>query len=404
MRHALVFMVALAAACAHRTVAERVAAPPAPPAALEMEPMRIDVERSPDGLRARTYDARSLLEDGNEALVLRRYDEAIAAYDHLLTDFPDSALRAAALYNAGQAYEGKLDWEGAAARYRRLIEVAPTTPETKEDRKNAHFRGAAVLAEAGQVGESAALLGKVLEWNDLTPDERIEALARLGFAHVQGKEMTAAEDVLRQAIAYHREVQGTHRLETTYFVAMAQFYLGEIPHQQFLAIPLRYPEEQMQRDAEQKSQLFLLARDRFVKAVEYKSPIWATAAVFQVASMYKEFWDAWMAVPIPADFGPDEAREYTKEVNEEAGLRRLLEKALFFHEKNLTMARDARVDTGWSKQSGVEAESLRQLLAQLSRGDYIRPGIAVQAPGVPTPLDSGSHRPVDGYIPARPEL
>ena len=33
--------------------------------------------------------------------------------------------------------------------------------------------------------------------------------------------------------------------------------------------------------------------------------------------MYKEFWDEWMAVPIPADFNPEEAKEYVKQVNEE---------------------------------------------------------------------------------------
>jgi hypothetical protein len=117
-----------------------------------------------------------------------------------------------------------------------------------------------------------------------------------------------------------------------------------------------------------------------VRTVEYKSPVWATAAVFQVASMYKEFWDSWMAVPVPTGLRPAEAKEYTKQVNEEPGLRRLLEKSLYFHEKNLTMAKDAKVDTGWSQKSRTEADSIRQLLAKLSRGEYISPGTPVKVP------------------------
>src|SRR5437762_5496935 len=123
----------------------------------------------------------------------------------------------------------------------------------------------------------------------------------------------------------------------------------------------------MKRDVEQKSQLFLMARDRYVKTVELKDPTWATAAVFQMASMYKEFWDQWMAVPVPAEFGAAEAKEYVKQVNEEPQLRQMLEKSLYFHEKNVAMARDAHVSTGWSQQSDVAAEEIRKLLAQQQR-------------------------------------
>lgn len=369
--------------------------------------MRIDVVNTDRGPESRAYDARSLLDDGNAALTMHRWDEALAAYDHLLTDFPDSRLVVSALYNAAQALEGKEDYAGAAERYRKLLDVAGTSAETKEDRKNAHFRLAATLAESGDFAGSATALEKVLDWDDLAPEERIEGLARLGFALLHSKDYPGAEQVLRQALAYHREIQGTTRLESTYFVAMAQFYLGEIPHQQFLAIPLRYPEEQMKRDVEQKSQLFMLARDRFVKTVEYKSPYWATAAVFEVAEMYKEFWDHWMAVPIPAGFDAEEAREYVKRVNEEPELRRLLEKALYFHEKNVTLAKDARVSTGWSQQSAVEADEVRQLLARQGRGELVMPGSTSRPDGTPDAArreDSDGPPARDVYIPARVDL
>lgn len=396
----------LLAGCAARAAAPR---PAAPTRTIELEPMRIDVVSTEKGSETRSYDARSLLDEGNSHLLLHRYDDALVAYDHLLKDFPDSRLVVPALFNAGQALEGKEDWKGAADRYQRLLALTPSD-ETKEDRKNAHFRLAAVLAEVGEWSESIHVIEAVLEWNDLAPEERLEGLARLGYALASTKDYTGAEDVLRQALAYHREIQGTTRLESTYFVAMAQFYLGEIPHLQFSAIPLRYPEEQMKRDVEHKSQLFMLARDRYVKTVEYKSPYWATAAVFQVAAMYKEFWDSWMAVPIPADFNAEEAKEYTKRVNEEPELRRLLEKALYFHEKNVVLAHDAHLTTGWSDKSGTEAEAIRDIMARQSRGDLIAPGSVGSGPSATTgtpaspPADSRSRSRTDVYIPPRFEL
>jgi hypothetical protein len=284
--------------------------------------------------------------------------------------------------------------------------VAAAGPETREDRKNAHFRLAAVLAEIGEYSESNRTLGAVLAWDDLAPEERLEALARLGFAFLQLADHAAAEEILRSGLAYHRQVQGTTRLETPYFVAMAQFYLAEIPHQQFAAIPLRYPEEQMRRDLEQKSHLFLLARDRYVKTVEYRSPYWATAAVFQIASMYKEFWDHWMAVPVPRGFDEEETREYVRRVNEEPELRRLLEKALYFHEKNVQLSRDAKVSTGWSQQSAVEAAALRELLKRLGRGEHVMPGTVAAARPVSAPPMRGSTPAPAGeaHVPPRMDL
>jgi tetratricopeptide (TPR) repeat protein len=373
---------------------------------VELEPMRIDVVQTPRGEEARSYDARSLLDEGNESLVLHKYDDALAAYDHLLVDFPDSRLVPPALFNAGQALEGKEDWTGAADRYRRLLHDAPATAELKEDRKNAYFRLAAVLAESGSYPDSIQALEQVLDWNDLSAEERVEALARLGFALIETRDYAGGEEVLRSAIAFHATASAKARFESPYFVGMAQFYLAEIPRLQFLAIPMRYPEEQMRRDVEQKSQLFLLARDRYVKTVDYRSPYWATAGVFQVASMYKEFWDEWMAVPVPADFNAAETKEYVRQVNEEPQLRKLLEKALFFHEKNIAMARNAGVETPWSRESETDVVSVREVLARQQRGDYVTPGSGqAPTPGTkPISPDSASVQAPAVYIPPRFEL
>jgi tetratricopeptide (TPR) repeat protein len=408
MRVTLVVSMLLGACGAGRAVAPPPVTPVAPVASaaqtVELEPMRVDVVETPHGQEAHAYDARSLLDEGNEALMLHKWDDALAAYDHLLADFPDSRLIWPALWNAGQALEGKEDWAGAASRYRRIVNEAPDVPDTKEDRRNAHFRLAAVLAESGQYAESGHTLERVLAWDDLEPEPRVEALARLGFSLLETKDYGGAEEVLRSAIAFYQDKAAAVRFESPYYVAMAQFYLGEIPHLQFLDIPLRYPEEQMRRDVEQKSQLFLLARDRYVKTVDFKSPYWATAAVFQVATIYKEFWDQWMAVPIPGDFNPDEAREYTKQVNEQSDLRKLLEKSLFFHEKNIAMAKNARVDTAWSRQSETDAEVVRELIARQQRGDYVLPGLRSGLTPKSISPDSASAPQRDVYIPPRFDL
>lgn len=383
------------AACAARPVATTTPPPP-PPKAIELEPLRIDVVETEEGFKSKSYDAATLLDDGNDALLLKRYDEALAAYDHLLADFPDSKLVIPALYNSALALEGKGEWLPAADRFRRLVALAPAG---SKDVLEAQMKLGAALAEGQRFAESADVYRKVLDRDDLQPAERIEALARLGFGLVETRELTAAEEILRSAIAYFREVSGTTNLDNTYFVAMAQFYLSEIPRRQFAAIPLRYPEAQLAKDVEQKSQLFLLARDRFVKTVDFRSGYWATAAVYQVGAMYKQYWDQWMAVPIPSDLTPEESKEYVKQVNEQEYLRKLLEKSMLFHERNVSFAREKNVQSEWSDASAKEVEIVRELLARQMRGDYISPGPATQAAGA-----APKQAPPTSYVPSRIDL
>jgi tetratricopeptide (TPR) repeat protein len=386
-----VLPVLLVCACAARP-----AAPTTPPTkTIELEPIRIDVEQTEDGPKSKIYDAGTLFDDGNDALLLKRYDEAIAAYDHLLTDFPDSKLVIPALYNAALAHEGKGEWLPAADRFRRLIALAP---HGSKDVLPAQLKLGAVLAEGRRFQESVLVYQQVLARDDIQPIERIEALARLGYGRVESRDYVAAEETLRSAIAYCREISGTKNLDNTYFVAMAQFYLAEIPRRQFSAIPLRYPEAQLARDVEQKSQLFLLARDRYVKTVDFRSGYWATAAVYQIGAMYKEYWGQWMAVPPPSDLGPEESKEYTKQVNEQEYLRKLLEKSILFHERNISFAREKNVQSEWSDASAREMESVREILARQMRGDYIPPGRPAEVAEPP------KAEPASSYLPSRIDL
>jgi tetratricopeptide (TPR) repeat protein len=373
--------------------------PAAPGKVYTFEPLRIDIL---GGDQVRTYDARALLEEGNEALMDGRYDEALAAFDHLLADFPDSKMVPAALYNAGLALEGKQDYTGACDRYRKILALVPAT---SADSLDASFRLGSALAEIGQFGESQAVFEKALERDDLSPTNRIEALARLGYALLSQQDYAGAEEVLRQALAYHRDLgaEGEH-LDNTYFVAMCQFYLAEIPHRQFRALPLRYPQAQMERDLEQKSQLFLLARDRYIKVVSYRSPYWATDAVYQIGLMYQEFWDDWMAVPVPADLDPEAAKLYVEEVNKHPELRRLLERALLYHQRNVAMAKGGNVTTVWSAASVAAAEEVRKLIARLDQGQLVTPGSGNARTQAFDPSSVGGSAVSADYIPARVDL
>lgn len=370
--------------------------------AVRLDPIRIDiVEPGKEGGDARVYDAKSLLEEGNDALMQRKYDEAVASYRHLLADFPDSRLVVAALYNSGLAFEGKRDYGSASERYQQVIEKAPAG---SRDMLDARFRLGSVLSEAERYAEAVPVFEAVLASGELGPEDRIEALARLGYNLVELRDYAGAEEILRSALAYHREISASERVEDRHFVAMAQFYLGEIPYRQFASIPLRLPEQQLELDKEQKSELALLARERFIKTVDYKDPFWATAAVYQIGAMYKRFWDDFMAIPIPPELDGAAAKEYVKQVNTHPELQKLLSKALLYHERNVEMARSARVSTIWSEGSHLAAEQIRRILGRQSKQEYVEPGPAIGQVEAPAATPARATDSPTDYVPGRADF
>jgi tetratricopeptide (TPR) repeat protein len=334
---------------------------------LELEPLRIEVVPDAEGkLTTVATDARTLFDEGNDALMQKQYDQALSIYERLVADFPGSTLVAGALYNAGIAWEAKEDYAQAADRYRRAAELAPVG---SRDARDAAFRLGAVLAESKQFAASVTTFEKLLDTDTLDAEERLEALARLGYALVELKDYTGAEEVLRQALAYYKEVAGRGDVTSNYFASMAQYYLAVIPHRQFRSVPLRYPEEQMGRDLEHKSELFMLAEERYTRLIEgYPNPYWTTAAIYQIGQMYKEFWDDFMSVPLPTGMTDAGAKEYVKLLNENKDLKKLLEKSLYVHEKNVVHSREVGLQSVWVEASEVRAGEVKGIMSRQQKG------------------------------------
>jgi len=383
------------------------AAAPAPaeaqeePHVIQVEPMRIEVVTDDTGAeQVVAYDARELFDAANEALLDGRVDESLRRYDELLEDFSDSELAVPALYNAGLAHERKGEWDAAIARYRDMV----GRPAPSRDVIDGLVRMAAVMAELERWTDAVGVLEQLLERDDLEPADRIQGLARLGYVLVESKDYAGAEEVLRSALAYYEQISADTVLTDDYYVAMCRYYLAQIPHRQFAAIPIRLPDKQTKRDMEAKADRLLIAHDRYLKAVEVGNAYWATAAGYQIASMQKEMWDALVVAPIPPRLGPEAAEFYVKEVHRLS--RQFLEKAKDTHERNIGMADRLGLQTIWSEASRSEAVKIADILAREDAGEIVLPE---SSGGASTTLDigpdGGQAPPADStYVPGRVEL
>jgi tetratricopeptide (TPR) repeat protein len=354
-----------------------------------MEPIKITAVSGADGgVHVEAFDAAELFEQASKALSEKRFDDAIAAYDRLLAEFQDDRYSRAGIYNAGLAHQGKKDWEGALRRFQTLAAKYPDST----DAKDALFQEGATYAELQNWPASVQVFARLLERRDLSADDRLEALARRGFAQFQLRDMDTAERTFQSAVSYFHQIESEERLETDFYLALAQYHLGEVAHQRFRAVPLRLPERQMATDLDEKARLLLVSQRQYIDTIKLGNAEWAAASGFQIGSLYEELYDAFVQAPVPPELQAPtpEAREkrdiYDAELRKK--IRILLEKSVRTHEANLLMMERMGVKSEWRDKSKLAFAKLQTLLDPSDLGAAARPSPAVpgQAMLAPTPV------------------
>jgi tetratricopeptide (TPR) repeat protein len=372
----------LASACASSGQKNTSATPGQDVVRLDMEPIKIEATSAADGLHIDAYDAPELFEHAGKALSDKRVDDAIGLYSKLLKSFPESTYARPALYNLGLAQIDKKDWAAAVDSFKTLVEKYPSHP----DAKDSLFQLGACYAEQGNWPASAEVFARVLDRKDLTADDRIEAIARRGFAQFNLNDLDAAEKTFRAAMAYKQSIENEERLATDFYLAFSQYHLGQIFHQRFRKVALRMPEGQLDRDLDEKARLLLTAQRAYIDTIKFGNPAWASAAGFQVGSLYEELYDAFVNVPIPPELAGDARVVYQEELQKK--IRILLEKSLRWQRENLLMIERLGVTTDWAAKSKLAyAKLLKMLDPKLPdpASDHLTPDTSTPSQPPPVP-------------------
>lgn len=369
---------------------------------LEMDPIKIEATSSADGVRIDAFDAPELFEYAGKALSDKKWDDAVSTYQKLLKNFPDSSYARPSLYNMGLAQIGKKDWPAAIESFRTLSERYPT----HVDAKDSLFQLGACYAEQGNWPASAEVFARILDRGDLNADDRIEAIARRGFAQFNLNDFDTAEKTFRLAMVYKQKIENEERLSTDFYLAFSQYHLGQVYHQRFRKAELRLPEAQLDRDLEEKAHLLLTAQRAYIDTIKFGNPGWASAAGFQVGSLYEELYDAFMNVPIPSELNGEAKQVYREELQKK--IRILLEKSLRWQRENLLMVERLGVATDWAEKSKLAYTKLLKLLDPDTRApadDILRtpssPAPRSSPPPIPQAPSRGGVEPSD--VPPAPD-
>jgi hypothetical protein len=116
----------------------------------------------------------------------------------------------------------------------------------------------------------------------------------------------------------------------------------------------------MDKDLEEKAHLLLTAQRAYIDTIRYGNPAWASAAGFQVGSLYEELYDSFMHAPVPPELDRDAQKVYGEELQRK--VRILLEKSLRWQRENLLMIERLGVNTDWAERSKVAYAKILRLL------------------------------------------
>lgn len=349
-----------------------------------MDPIRIDATKGPGGVHIEAYDSPELFEQAGAALSDKRFDDAVRLYTKLLHNFPESREARPALYNLGLAHAGRQDWAAAVPAFQQLVDKYANHPDSRD----ALFQIGACYAEQSNWPASAELFARILERTDLSADDRIEAIARRGFAQFNLGDLDTAEKTFRAVQAYRKKIENDERLSTDFYLAFSQYHLAQITHRRFQAVQLRLPEEQMDKDLDEKARLLLQAQRGYIETIKFGNPAWASAAGFQVGSLYEELYDSFMHAPVPTNLQGEARDVYMEELHKK--IRVLLEKSMRWQRENLLMIERLGVNTDWAEKSKLAYAKLLRLLDP-------------QAADSPVPSGSGAGTATPAGPPATPE-
>jgi len=343
-----------------------------------MDPVRIQAHRDDAGeLRLEAYDAQSLFTAANQALSQNRCDRAVPLYDRIANEFPESRWFSASLYNAGLCLEELHRDAQAIERYTRLQARLPDSPDIKDSL----FRAGGCLERLERWADASANFERLLARQDLSGDERMEAMVRRGTAIFEQGDLDRTDALMREAILFYRHGSGAEEpIQTDYFMAQAQYMLGEVLRERMEAIRFSPSEAAMRIELEQKSQYLLDAQAAYILAIRVTNPHWAAAAGYRIGMLFSTLYDHIMAAPVPPELDAEQREIYFDELRRQ--IRPLVDKALRVWTRTMEMG--TRTGLGqqheWVRRAEHEMTRLRALVPAPS-GATPPPGGAQQNSG-----------------------
>jgi tetratricopeptide (TPR) repeat protein len=333
---------------------------------MEFEELRINARaKEGGGYDFESYDASDLFKRATDSLNAKKCQDAVGLYDKLVSEFPASEYVSASLYNAGLCQQALGDFAGAAEHYTRVRKERPES----DDVKDASFLLAEVLIQLERYDETIEIADELLAREDLSADERLEAMARRAQGLLGQRKLDEAEQYAQSALSYFRTRPKDQTIRDEFFAAACNYVLAETFR--LREEDMQFPEglEPQKAVLVKRAELVLAAQREYFNTISFQNLDnlhWAAASGYRIGHMYDELWQAIMSAPVPKNLRGEGEKVYHDELAKL--IKPLIRHAIRYWELTLMFIERTGMKTTWSEKTKTDLARVRQLLLEQPEG------------------------------------
>jgi tetratricopeptide (TPR) repeat protein len=318
------------------------------------------------------FRERALFEAATQYQKAGNLTAAALALERLATTTPSSESADEALYKAAGIREMNGEWRLAAADYLNLTDHYPSSEFAARS-----LRNAAVCYESV---EDWIMAGRLYQkFADTYPSPSADLLECL---YKSGEMALKVNNSANALLAFNKTIETYNRMQSQgaqvdiYFVAQAQFMIGEVHYEEYRKVELTPP---FKPNLEKKINRLKQVLNDYKNAASYHVADWTTAASYKIGKSFEELVRAFMEAPIPDGMDEEQIQVYKENLAQYA--KPYKEQALQTYQKNLEQAEANNIDNFWIKESRKRYEAL---LAELKLNEKKEPSPQKQE------MDAGS--------------
>jgi tetratricopeptide (TPR) repeat protein len=316
----------------------------------------------PTDLELAKLNADELFAKGKAAFAAGEYRRAATYFTRGADYYPEHALHASLVYNAGLALMQLQEWAAASERFHALADAA----HGQDDSLDAAFQEAACLYYLDDYAGAAALLEVLGARKDIPETQQLQAQVDLGVCQVELSQLDKAEHNLREALRLYIADAAEQRMSEE-VAGKAEFFIGEVYRIYFSAIvldPSKVDMDQLGQDLEHKAEELLSAQGHYLRAIRIGSPRWATAAGYRIGALYEEMYEALVQAPLPPDLDAEQSAMYREELKRR--IRVLVTKAINIYDQTLSAATRIGEDNPFVTQTRESLGKMKAVLLEES--------------------------------------
>ncbi len=303
--------------------------------------------------REAAFQERALFEAAAQLQKSGDQRRAAETFERLAQNHPAAELSDRALYQAGTIRESLSEWQNAAGNYIKIFDGYPESEWREQALKNA----ALCYENAGSWMAASQLYQRYIE---AYPDNHVDVLEftfKAGETAYKANQLEDATFYFEQTVRTFTSLLLEGEALDNYFVAQAQFMIGEILYADYVNLDLKPPFE---ANLKKKVVAFTEVVKAYTESIKYQIADWSTASSHRIGMSFEEFVRAFLEAPIPDDLSDEQKQLYREKLAEKA--RPYKERALDTYEKNIEQAKANGINNSWVEHSRKRALALRQEL------------------------------------------